>query len=786
MPHRGLWERLKKAHLIQLLALYLGASWLVLQVVALFVSNLGLPDWAFPAAVLLLLVGLVVVLATAWVQSHPLTEHRAEAEEVPDSWELELADMGASLKRGELPHLTWSRALMGGVLAFGLLFGFAGLYVVLQDRGRSFTPEPAIAGTAEPGVAVLPFTVRGAGLDASVWREGMVNLLSFGLDGAGGLRAIDSRTVLARWSEASADDGPLDLAGSLGVARATGAHHAVLGSAVAIGPDVRLAAEIHGLRGGGPIGQVQVEGHADSVHALVDRLAVQVVGELLGPEAETLRMDLARTTTRSLPALKAYLEGEAAYRHSDFEGAIRALERAVGLDSTFALAHARLAHAHGWLADTGSGARVTFHRSAALRFADRLPERERTLLRAWRAVWEDGKIRWVDTLKRLTERFPDDPNIWYQYADAHVHNPLPATREEEEEIFRRALDLDPGFAPVWIHYLERIFFTRAGDSAAVMEEIERFERAAGPEDAERRKYRYAARLAFGTPGTREATLAALDTAEYDVARRLITALGHPRYWDVREEVLRRLAAREAPGARRANTTDLFELFLDRGQWRAAVELVGDGDIHPGARCFELSLARDLGTVPEQVDLEPIVRRAADEMPRPIAGACPVFFAAVSGDRAAFRDGIERMRDESREAAAAGDAAVAAEGDTLVRLLEAFETWKRGEPGAALERFDALFGPDRPTPGTAWRGRILLELGNHRAAERELLRFYDEPVIRLHLARAREALGKTEKALGDYRYFVEAFREADPELEPMVEDARERIRALEKEAAGGVT
>lgn len=777
MPRHRLWDRLKKARLIQLLALYLGASWLVLQVVALFVSNLGLPDWAFPAAVLLLLVGLVVVLATAWVQSHPLTESRAAAEEVPDSWELELSEMGASLKRGEVPHLTWGRAVMGGVLAFSLLFGFAGLYVVLQDRGRSFTPTPAVAGTAAPGVAVLPFAVRGTGLDASVWGEGMVNLLSFGLDGAGGLRAIDSRTVLARWGEAGADDGPLDLAGSLAVARATGAHHAVLGSAVAVGSDVRLAADIHDLRQSEPIGQIQVEGDPDSVQALVDRLAVRVTEELLGPQADRLRMDLARTTTRSLPALKAYLDGETAYRHSDFDGAIRALERAVEFDSTFALAHARLAQAHGWVGDRGSGARVTQHRDAALRFADRLPQRERTLLRAWRAVWEEGKLGWADTLRELTERYPDDPNIWYQYGDAHEHRPLPATKEEEVELFRRALELDPGFAPVWIHYLEGLFFTHPGDSAAVVGEIERFERLAGPEESERRKYRYAAHLAFGTSRTRDAALAALDTVPYDIAIRVRNALGHPRHWEAREELLRLLAARDEPEARERWTTALFELFLDRGRWRAAVELARDGGVAAGPRCFSLGAARDLGIVPEEVRLESIVRRAAEELPPPVRSICPVFFAAVSGDREAVERGIQAIRERGRELAAAGDTSGAAERDTTAAIIGAFALWKRGEPGAALERFDALFGTDAPTPGTAWRGRILLELGRHRAAERELLRHYHEPVVRLHLARAREALGKEEEALEDYRYFVEAFRDADRELEPMVEGARERIRAL---------
>ena len=53
----------------QVLALYAGASWVVLQVVDVVKDNMGLPDWVFPFAVVLLVIGLPIVLATAIVQA---------------------------------------------------------------------------------------------------------------------------------------------------------------------------------------------------------------------------------------------------------------------------------------------------------------------------------------------------------------------------------------------------------------------------------------------------------------------------------------------------------------------------------------------------------------------------------------------------------------------------------------------------------------------------------------------------------------------------------------------
>jgi hypothetical protein len=46
----------------------------------------------------------------------------------------------------------------------------------------------------------------------------------------------------------------------------------------------------------------------------------------------------------------------------------------------------------------------------------------------------------------------------------------------------------------------------------------------------------------------------------------------------------------------------------------------------------------------------------------------------------------------------------------------------------------------------------------------------------HLARAYEGMGEYGKAAKEYAFFVEAWEDADPELQPWVEDAR---RALER-------
>jgi TolB-like protein len=281
MPSSRLWSRIRKGRLVQVLLVYLGVSWAVVQVVDDLRSMLGLPQWIGPVTIILLAIGLFIILATAWVQSHPLVDAREEADEVPGSWELALPEAVASVKQGRLPHLTWSRALVGGVVAFSLLIGVAGLFVLIRG-GDVLRPRDGAAAEAPDGIAVLPFAVRGEALDD--WREGMVDLLSTGLDGAGGLRAIASRTVLARWHETVPGDVAPDESVALDVARQIGARYALMGSAVSIGPRVRIALDVYELDGanarrvGAP---VQVEGHPDSVLVLVDQLGMQALALVL-------------------------------------------------------------------------------------------------------------------------------------------------------------------------------------------------------------------------------------------------------------------------------------------------------------------------------------------------------------------------------------------------------------------------------------------------------------------------------------------------------------------------
>ena len=74
-PLKRLISEIHRRSLWQVLGIYLAGSWGVLQVVDTLVGTLGLPDWFPPLALALLLVGLPIVLATAFVGERGPGQH---------------------------------------------------------------------------------------------------------------------------------------------------------------------------------------------------------------------------------------------------------------------------------------------------------------------------------------------------------------------------------------------------------------------------------------------------------------------------------------------------------------------------------------------------------------------------------------------------------------------------------------------------------------------------------------------------------------------------------------
>jgi tetratricopeptide (TPR) repeat protein len=780
------WSRIHKGRLFQVLAIYLGASWLVLQVADALTRALSLPEWVTPAAILLLLAGLLVVLATAWIQSHPLVKERAAAEEVPHAWELDLSDVRASLRRRRFPHLTWARALGGGAAVFLLLFGLAGVYVVIGSRDGDDGPAAPEAAGALPGLAVLPFEVAGAGLD--VWREGMVDLLSTNLDGVAGLRTINSRTILARWRERVVD-GVADLPTVLEVARATGARYALVGSAVALGGDVRLTAELYDVGDRRSLGSARAEGPAADVLRLVDELSVDVLRSVVRVDVDAGYRNVARLTTSSLPALRAYLEGEVLFRRAAFEAAAEAYERAIAADSTFALAAYRLSTAYGWTA-TSMDEQAQRYAALSNRHAEALPAREAALVRATVAALRNGDPEGVGALRDLAARYPDDPEVWYELGEAYMHSggQALASPEDAEAAFSRSIALDSAFLPAYIHAVELAVGRR--DTARVRGLLATYERlsgATGESGAELRRWldRSWALARFVEEPTLPDDLDELPTSDL-VGGMGSLMRGGPRNLPVLLPLVERIATRRDLPPQLAENVGGGVLYVKAQLGRVRDALAGDDRARPLQRfALRYYLARE-GVPVDEDDLARAAAAAAEAAAT--AADTPAVdwfligsYAVDRPDPALLETAMRHLREPTESVEGEADRSGAAD------ALQAYIAWRRAPGDATLRELMALqrrvTGHEAEGLNVQLRRGIaegLVALGRPR----EALVYYraiDMDVFALfRRAELHHQLGDAEEARELYNLVLEIWSGADADL-PHLASARRALQRLTADA-----
>ena len=305
-----------------------------------------------------------------------------------------------------------------------------------------------------------------------------------------------------------------------------------------------LAVAVHAATPGPGEG---VEGPEGEMLSLIDRLSVDLVRRLLqeerGEDAGRLR-SLESLTTGSVPALRAYLEGEALYRRADFAGAARAFETAIAEDSLFAMAHHRLSAALGW--SGGGSAESDAHGQRARELAHRLPQRDSTLISNHDRALREGDAEAIDELRAMAERHPDDPEVWYWLGESYNHlgqvGLVPV--EEMAAAFETVIQLDSAYVPAYIHAIEAALSFHDMDRARTL--LAGFERyGQGVEDLDR--MRFMVRFTRSEDGLEEALAATTDEELYNLVINLDDAsVGTELLRDrLTEEALRRVDAGDA-------------------------------------------------------------------------------------------------------------------------------------------------------------------------------------------------------------------------------------------------
>jgi TolB-like protein len=323
------------------------------------------------------------------------------------------------------------------------ILGAALVVVVLGALGiRAWRARGAAPPTA-PALAVMPFTPVTP--DTALTRLGreLSLTLSNTLDGVGEFHTIEPLSVLAQLPEGSA---PLPGPALFDLTHRLGATQALTGSLVHVGGDVRLDIALLDAAGGKPIARVSVTGPRDDIAALTDSAGWALVRNVWR-EGYTAPQRLDQLSTRSLPALRAYLRGEQLVVPGRLDSAASAYAEAIAADSGFLLAYAGYWYTKAWTEKPVEKAvtqRITQN-------IDRFPERDRIILRAY--LMTNGLAEGDSLLSIAVQRWPASWPVWYARADYLIHaDPfLGHSKAEALRAWQRTLELNPGLFWGWHH-----------------------------------------------------------------------------------------------------------------------------------------------------------------------------------------------------------------------------------------------------------------------------------------------------------------------------------------------
>ena len=329
------------------------------------------------------------------------------------------------------------------------------LALALLPRIRSGQEAVATGGTATSPLVVLPFAVRG-GERLSYLSDGMAELLSITLDGAGAIRTADPHAVLAFVKRNPGNAGEPETGRQ--VAARFGARHFVLGAVVESGSGLELQASLYdagGVRIVRAAGSVPEDG---DIMPVVDALTRQLLTALYRSGPDRLAR-LATTTTVSLPALKAYLEGEARLRTGSHKAAAESFRHATALDSTFALAWYRLAVAAEWSLQPGEALTAV---EGAVRYAGRLSQRDSLLLVGWRTYMRGRADEAEAVYRRVLDLYPAEIEAWLQLGEIRFHyGPSKGVGiDTARTAFEQVIAFDPDHEGALVH-LARIAASRS-------------------------------------------------------------------------------------------------------------------------------------------------------------------------------------------------------------------------------------------------------------------------------------------------------------------------------------
>jgi len=287
--------------------------------------------------------------------------------------------------------------------------------VVLIAAAMSYfsgSNKPTGLQAQENALAIFGFENKTGDSELDWLTSGLPEILLTDLAESRSINLISQSRVLDCLGDAAKSQGGMPShQACVDAARSLGATRVLSGSVYKLGDMLRIDARLEDLESGKIILGEKVVGQNPIV--LVDSLTQKIALSLNISDMMSEKTQVADITSSSPEAYKHYILGMQDFA-LDFDKAIAEFEKAIEIDSTFALPYMRLGMSYTF---QGRNQQAATYYNAASRFASKLPVKERSLLDIYTDIWlrsnfDDALIK----TKAYLENYPDDKETRGYYA----------------------------------------------------------------------------------------------------------------------------------------------------------------------------------------------------------------------------------------------------------------------------------------------------------------------------------------------------------------------------------
>jgi tetratricopeptide (TPR) repeat protein/TolB-like protein len=360
---------------------YAVAFVIVALVARVAIGAIGLPDWVFPGALIVMALGLPVILLTAY--SHTVARRVATARptKTPGGSPMAPPPQGAlaMIAAKANPHLSWRRTTLGGAYAVSGFILLVGTFMGLRALGVGPFGSLLAAGRVgkEPLIVTDFTTVK----TDSTLGPVIGQAVRANLEQSSAFKLMPQTSMTAALQRMRRPlDSRIDLPLAREIAAREGLKAIVDGTVAGIGSGFLVTVRLVSADSARELASFHepAEGVKELIQ-VVDKLSRQLRGRI----GESLRdvhgsPALSQATTPSIEALRKFSEAYKATGANDPRKAIALDREAVAIDSNFALAWRHLAGAMGNLRYPQQSIDSAYIRAYQLR--GRVGERERLVI----------------------------------------------------------------------------------------------------------------------------------------------------------------------------------------------------------------------------------------------------------------------------------------------------------------------------------------------------------------------------------------------------------------------